>query len=265
MVQPLIVETALETSSGLFPGPPDLSLLIPIYNEQEALIPNLRTLLLFLQDKDLDAEIILGSNGSTDATVEIGRMVEAVRPGRIRFFHIDSRGAVGEVFKKAVDLVSAPVLISVDMDLSVDLEFITRALDLLQTSDLIVGSKKSGTQSRSIVRLLGSKLFIACARALLRLPCDDYSIGAKAYRVTPIRPLLQGLSKDTNYVLDVLCGAQKAGLRIEVIPIDCSDWRSSKFRLFREALTRFLYLFRLWICELDKSGKAHHKTCQVIR
>ena len=75
--------------------PPALSLVIPVYNEQDTLIPNLRKLLFFFRDKGIDAEIIIGSNGSTDATVEIGRMIESIRPGRIGFFHLSSRGAVG--------------------------------------------------------------------------------------------------------------------------------------------------------------------------
>jgi glycosyltransferase involved in cell wall biosynthesis len=241
-----IVQTEFETSYD-FRGPPALSLVLPVYNEQDILVANLGKLLLFFQDKGLDAEIIFGSNGSTDATVEIGTIIETIRPGRIRFFHINSRGAVGDVFKKAAELVSAPVLITMDMDLSVDLEFITTALDMLKTCDLIVGSKKSGIQNRSSVRYLGSKLFILFANTLLRLPWDDYSIGAKGYNVSSVRPLLRGLSKDTNYVLDLLFRAQRAGLRIEVLPITCSDWRKSHFRLFREALTRFSYLFRLWI------------------
>ncbi|MGA2403030.1 MAG: hypothetical protein ABSG91_15210, partial [Syntrophobacteraceae bacterium] len=81
-----------------------------------------------------------------------------------------------------------------------------------------------------------------------------YSIGAKAYRVSSVRPLLPGMSHDTNYVLDLLCRAQRAGLSIEVLPIACSDWRKSRFRLFREALTRFFYLFHLWI---GKSKSPH--------
>ncbi len=105
------------------------------------------------------------------------------------------------------------------------------------------------------MRLLRSKLFILCARVLLRLPYDDYSIGAKAYRVSSVRPLLPGMSEDTNYVLDLLSRAQRAGLRIEVLPIACSDWRKSRFRLFREALTRFLYLFRLWIWQIGNSSR----------
>jgi hypothetical protein len=140
-----------------------------------------------------------------------------------------------------------------NMDLSVDLEFITSALDLLRTADIVVGSKKSGAQSRSSVRLLGNKLFILCTEIFLRLPYDDYSIGAKAYRVSSVRPLVPGMSNDTSYVLDLLFRAQRAGITIEVLPIACSDWRRSRFRLFREALTRFLYLFRLWI---GKSGTA---------
>lgn len=239
-------------NSHVFPGPPQLCIAIPLYNEQDILIPNLRKLLLFLQDRGLDAEIILGSNGSTDATVEIGRMVEAIRPERISFFHVKSRGDVGRVFKIAAALVSAPVLISMDMDLSVDLEFITRAWDLLRTCDLVVGSKKSGAQSRSFVRRLGSELFILCARVLLRLAYDDYSIGAKAYKVSSVRPLLRGISDGTDYVLDLLCRAKNSGLKIEVLPIACADWRKSRFRLFREALTRFLYLFRLWFGKLKR-------------
>ncbi len=230
--------------------PPVLSILVPLYNEQETLIPSLRKLLLFLQAEGLDAEIILGSNGSTDATVEICRTIATVLPWPIRFFHINNRGAVGLVFKMAAELVSSPLVISMDIDLSVDLEFITRAVELLEKCDLVVGSKKCGTQSRSPLRLLGSNLFILCARVLLRLPYDDYSIGAKAYRVSSIRPLLRGISNDTNYVLDLLCGARRAGLKIEVYPIACEDWRTSRFKLLREALVRFAYLFRLWIGKL---------------
>jgi glycosyltransferase involved in cell wall biosynthesis len=235
--------------------PPALSILLPLYNEQETLIPSLRKLLLFLRDEGFDAEIILGSNGSTDATPEICRIIASVLPGRISFFHINSRGAVGLVFKMAAELVSSPIMISMDIDLPVDLEFITRALELLKSCDLVVGSKKCGTQSRSPLRLLGSNLFILCARVLLRLPYDDYSIGAKAYRVASVRPLLHGISNDTNYVLDLLCRARRAGLRIEVWPIACADWRTSRFRLLREALVRFAHLFRLWIVKLKERSR----------
>ncbi|MHC1726577.1 MAG: glycosyltransferase [Syntrophobacteraceae bacterium] len=226
--------------------PPGMSILIPLYNEEKTLIASLRKLLFFLHDAKLDAEIILGSNGSTDATAEIGRMIAKTWPERIKFFHIEKRGMVGEVFKLSARMASSPFLISLDVDLSVGLEFIPKALELLQTNHIVVGSKQSGAQSRSPVRLFGSNLYIFFVQVLLGLPFDDYSIGAKAYRLETARQLMPGISGDTNYVLDLLCRAQRGGFKTAVIPIACSDWRRSRFRLFREALVRFLYLFRVW-------------------
>ena len=62
-------------SSHRYSALPDLTILIPLYNEQEILISNVRKLLLFLQEAGVDAEVILASNGSTDATALIGNML----------------------------------------------------------------------------------------------------------------------------------------------------------------------------------------------
>ncbi len=231
----------------------DLSILIPLYNEQEILIPNLRRILLFLERRGLNAEILLGSNGSDDSTVPIGTALQQENPGLIRFFHLEKRGCVGRIFKIALEIASSPFLITLDADLSVDLEFIPKALGVLQGHDIAVGSKQAGYQSRSVLRLLGSHLFIFCAQKLLGLEYDDYSIGAKGYRVEAAKMLAPGVSEDTNYVLDLLCKAQLKNLKIATVPIDCADWRSSRFRLLREALIRFLHLFRLCIISFRKT------------
>lgn len=226
---------------------PRFSILIPLYNEERCLVPNLRRLLAFLAQRGLHAEILLGSNGSTDATVSIMEMLRQAAPETIHAFHIEERGLVGRVFAMAARMASSPFLISIDADLSVDLEFIPNALALLEGCDIVVGSKQSGRQKRSVVRLLGSRLFILCAQALLGLQYDDYSIGAKGYRLEQARPLLAGISEDTGYVLDILYKAHRGGLCVAVLPVACTDWRKSRFRLLREGLVRFSHLFRVWI------------------
>lgn len=224
----------------------DVTILIPLFNEEECLVPNTRLLLRFLADRNLNGEIILGSNGSTDNTISLARQMEREHPETIRFFHLPRRGAVGSVFQRAAAMASSQVLVSMDMDLSVDLEFIPRAVSLLERNALVVGSKQSGSQLRSLWRLAGSGAFIFCAQALLRLPYDDYSLAAKAYRLDAVRPWLDRLSHDTNYVLDLVYLCHHAHLPISVLPVACEDWRTSRFRLGREAVVRFSYLFSLW-------------------
>ncbi|MCE5336387.1 MAG: glycosyltransferase family 2 protein [Desulfobacteraceae bacterium] len=235
---------------------PDLSILIPLYNEQDILVPNVCTLLRFLSARGLDAQVLLGSNGSTDATTHLGAMLQETLPRTVAFFHIRERGEVGRIFKLAIPRAASPFLICMDADLSVDLDFIPKTLKLLDQSDIVVGSKQSGSQSRSGLRRLASTLFIRCAQAVLGLPYDDYSIGAKGYRIDAVTALLPVLADDTNYVLDLLKGAKGNGLRISVLPTACADWRRSRFRLFREGLVRFRYLAGLWVRERKKAKPA---------
>ncbi len=226
--------------------PPDFTVLIPVYNEEECLIANVETLLRFFRNRGLQGEIILGSNGSTDATVVLGTLLGRNDALPVRFFHLERRGTVGVVFRKALELASSPILISMDMDLSVDLEFIPKTLDLSRHADVVVGSKQAGCQQRSAWRRLGSGLFILCAQLLLGLPYDDYSLGAKAYRIDRVKPLAEGISEDTNYVLEIICRSRQAGLSIAVLPVACRDYRKSRFNLLKEAVVRFSHLFRTW-------------------
>lgn len=231
-------------------SPPDVTILIPLYNEAAELTTNLILLMLFLKRHRLRAEIILGSNGSDDGTEILGPMIEEAIPDEVRFFHVQERGVVGEVFQRAVQMASSPYLLSLDADLSVGLEFIPRALDSLHKNDLVIGSKRSGSQNRTLMRRLGSTSFILCAQTLLRLPYDDFSIGAKGYRVDRIRDKVNGLSPDTNYVLEVLHRCREAGFSIAVLPVACEDWRKSRFNLTREAIARFSHLFRFWLSSI---------------
>ncbi len=239
---------------------PDFSILVPLFNEEETLIGGIRKLLVFLEDNGLDAEILLGSNGSTDATPLIGKLLEDAQPGRIRFFHIDQRGHVGRVFRIAAEMAATPLLISMDVDMSIDPIFIATALGLLEKNHIVIGSKLAGFQVRSLARSAGSEFYILCAQALLGLPYEDYSIGAKAYRLDAVKPLLEGISDDTNYVLDILCAAGRGGLKVATAPVDCRDLRSSRFRLLREVLVRFLHLLRVFFrehgngCPTPKAG-----------
>lgn len=223
---------------------PRVTLFMPLYNEEECLISHVFKIINTFSENGLTGEIILGSNGSTDHTSLIGPILEEAFPGRVRFFHIPRRGAVGAAFCRAAALAASPHLITMDADLPVGLDFIPRALALLSDHTLVIGSKQAGTQRRSVCRRVGSGLFIAAARMLLRLPYDDYSVGAKAYRLAALRPWLNRLSADTNYVLEITAFCHNASLPVAVLPVSCTDWRRSRFNLLREAFLRFSHLFR---------------------
>lgn len=227
------------------PSTTPFTVAIPVYNEEAILVPNTERLLAFLDGLGRDYEIIIGSNGSTDSTTAIGVDLSR-RFARVSFFHVPERG-VGHAFRGFIDRARHPFLVSADMDLSVDLSFIPAALDLLDTHDIVVGSKKLGHQKRSWLRKFGSDLFLRIARLLLGMAYEDYSIAAKAYRLDTVRRFKDRINDGSSYVIEICFLTQRSGGRVIQIPVSCEDWRASKFNLMNEAVYKYTHLLRLWL------------------
>jgi glycosyltransferase involved in cell wall biosynthesis len=217
---------------------------IPVYNEEDILEANTARLVEHLRARGEPFEIILGSNGSTDRTVALGERLEAEWP-EVRFFHLPKPG-VGLAFRHIARHASYDALVSLDMDLSVDLAFVDEAVRQLTDHDIVVGSKFTGRQQRSWFRRLGSGLFVALASTLLDIEFVDFSIGAKAYRLSAIRPYASLVSEGSAYVLDLVYYVHRDGGRVVQVPVSCEDHRESKFHLGREAVHKFANLGRLW-------------------
>jgi len=223
----------------------DLTLIIPVINEGNILEENTRKLEAFMDSQGVDYEIIICSNGSTDDTVGVG---EKLIGDRLRFSHLKDRG-VGLAFRKMVEEASSEKIISVDMDLSIDLNFIPEAYGLLDEYNLVVGSKKMGEQERSFFRLLASNVFIYLVRLLMGLDYRDYSIAAKGYRRSDIIKHLSLIDHGSSYVVELIYHVKKRGGEIIEVPVSCHDTRKSKFNIYNESIYRLKNLLTLWFRE----------------
>jgi glycosyltransferase involved in cell wall biosynthesis len=222
-----------------------VTVFIPVYNEESIIEANLKGLVSFLDGLGLDYEVLVGSNGSTDATVSMLEHVSGDLPV-VRFFHLSKKG-VGAAFKEGVKKSTFDYLVTVDMDLSISLSFIPKACSLLESHDLVIGSKITGEQNRSALRKAASGAFIALARLLLGIGFHDYSIAAKAYRKDVVERYLPQMDDLTFYVVEVVFRAHRDGMRITEVPVSCCDLRGSRFNLVHEGFYKFGKLFMLWL------------------
>lgn len=224
-----------------------LTVFIPVYNEEAVLEANLRTLFRFLDGFGAPCEVLVASNGSTDATVGILEKIAVDLP-RLRFFHLPEKG-VGAAFKEGVRMGSFEYLVTVDMDLSINLDFILQAHELLGSHELVIGSKITGDQQRSALRKAASGAFIALAKSLLGIGFHDYSIAAKAYRRDMVERYIHRMDDLTFYVVQLVFHAHRDGARIIEVPVSCRDTRGSRFNLLHEGFYKFGKLFLLWLRE----------------
>ncbi|MBN1502083.1 glycosyltransferase family 2 protein [Candidatus Woesearchaeota archaeon] len=227
----------------------DFTIFIPVYNEELILEKNIARLIDYLNKLNSKYEIIIGSNGSTDKTNEIGSRLQK-QHNRLTFFSLPEKG-VGKAFKKGVELAKSDKIISLDMDLSVEIDFVEKALELFnQGNDIIIGSKQVGEQKRSFARLFLSSGFIFLTQLLLGIHYTDYSLAAKAYKREHLLKYIGRIDHGTGYVYQMIYYAKKDNKKVIEIPVKCHDVRESRFNIVSEIFYRFFNLFKVWFNSL---------------
>lgn len=222
-----------------------ITIIIPVYNEEVLIIQNALKLVKYMDQLSVKYEIIIGSNGSTDGTIKKGKFL-AKENKQIIFFHIDKKG-VGDIFKRSIKKSKYPIILSLDMDLSIDLNFIKESLDLSRDYDIVIGSKSMGEQDRSFLRKIPSYVFTVMVKLLLGIRFNDYSMAAKLYKKDVIKKYSYIIDSGTSYVIGIIYLAFKGGYNIIEIPVKCFDKRKSKFNIINEIFYRFFGLLKLWL------------------
>jgi glycosyltransferase involved in cell wall biosynthesis len=226
-----------------------LSIMIPVYNEEEILVKNTKRLIKFLNKLQVPYEILLCDNGSTDDTPNFGRKLQSRFPRKVKFLAIQENKSVGLAFKKMVEAASFNNLISLDMDLTINFEyFIPKCLELLKSNSMVIGSKMA-KQKRPFYRKMVSNIFIFLVKIFLGLEFSDYSIGAKGYRKDHIIDKIDAIDRGTFYVINLVYFLKEKNFKIAEIPVEVYDVRKSRFNIFQDATYRGINLLNFWFCE----------------
>lgn len=219
-----------------------LSVLIPVYNEEELIEQSALRIHDHLSRSQIDHEVIVTSNGSNDRTVEIGRRLES----QYSWFRLKDlpEKSVGKAFVTGVREARGEFVVSMDADLSVELTFLDFAHELLKHAGMVVGSKTMGRQRRSFFRVFASQFYIFFTYLLFDLTISDYSMAAKAFRRESILPALDHLDSWTGYTFELALFLHGRNEKIIQVGVDCDDRRPSRFRLLHEGFYRYAHLYR---------------------
>lgn len=213
---------------------PEISFVIPIYNEQAILHAAVVDLRQRLAPHGLRYEIILAENGSRDRTVEIARELCARYP-ELRLEQSQTPN-YGQALRQGIARARGELVICEEIDLC-DVDFHLAALRLLrgQEADFVVGSKlTSGARdARPWLRHGASVLYTSVLRVLFDFRGTD-THGLKAFRRELVLPLLQACRVERDvFASELLIRAYRAPLRVVEIPVRTVEKRPPSIDLWR--------------------------------
>jgi len=167
---------------------PDLSIIVPLYNEEDNVRPLFEAIAEALAPLPVTAELLLVDDGSQDAT--FARALELPRDGKPKLRLIKLRRNYGQTAAMAAGIEHARgrILVTMDGDLQNDPRDIPRFLaEIDKGYDLVVGWRKARKDHWS--RVLPSKVANRLIGWITGVPIKDNGCSLKAYRAELIKEI----------------------------------------------------------------------------
>jgi glycosyltransferase involved in cell wall biosynthesis len=167
----------------------DLSIAIPLYNEDESLPHLMEWIERVMQANNYSYEVIMVDDGSTDDSWEViqtlSKKNNAIKGIRFQRNYGKS-AALNEAFKAA----TGDVIITMDADMQDSPDEIPelRRMVLEDGFDIVSGWKKK-RYDNTLTKNIPSKLFNAAARRSSGIKLNDFNCGLKAYKKKVVKSI----------------------------------------------------------------------------
>ena len=229
----------------------NLTILIPLLNEEESLQELYTWILKVMQSNNYSYEILFLDDGSTDNSWTIIENFAATNPNvkGIRFMkNFGKSQALHAGFAQA----KGDVIITMDADLQDSPDEIPGLYNMIteQKYDLVSGWKKKRYDS-VVAKNLPSKLFNWAARKTSGVELNDFNCGLKAYKNVVVKNI--EVSGEMHRYIPVL--AKNAGfgkIGEKVVQHQARKYGETKFGMDR-FINGFLDLITIWF--LSRFGK----------
>ena len=222
----------------------ELSIIIPLLNEEESIRPLFKWILKALQGKVSSLEVIFIDDGSTDGSWEIIQTL-AKEYNEVKAISFTKNYGKSQALNAGFKAAKKKYVATLDCDLQDSPEELPRMVQTLRDNnlDLISGWKKKRFDSL-LFKNLPSKLFNWAARKVSSIKLHDFNCGIKVYRKNVIKNIdVHGEMHRYIPVLASQVGFYKIGE--QVVQHRARQYGKTKFgadRFFKG----FLDLITLW-------------------
>jgi cellulose synthase/poly-beta-1,6-N-acetylglucosamine synthase-like glycosyltransferase len=240
---------------------PQLSVVIPVYNEEPIVEAALRRYHAELSALGRPFEMIVAANGCRDSTVPIVLELATGLPGLVVLESPDPD--YGRALRQGILAARGDIVVCDEIDLC-DIGFVKRALRRLDHDecDFVVGSKAmvGARDRRPLTRRAATRVINGLLWATLGFQGTD-THGLKAFLRAAVLPVVDACVVDKDlFASELVIRAGRAGLRMQEIPIELEEQRSPPIHLVKRVPRVLRDLGRLVVAvRLDRGGRRARK------
>ena len=195
-----------------------VTVIVPCYNEQDAIVNTVRRLNETLRSADRDFEVLIVNDGSTDYTTAKLRMYHKVEG--LRILSNDRNRGYGYSIKRAVAQAKYETIVIVDADGTYPIEHIDQLVRQLDHADMVVGARTAPGACIPLTRRPAKWALRKLASYLAETHIPDLNSGLRVMKRSLIRKFLPLLPDGFSFTTTITLAMLTHGHEVSYVPID---------------------------------------------
>jgi glycosyltransferase involved in cell wall biosynthesis len=217
-------------SSEAFAPELDVSIILPVYNEAEHLVQEVRRVRAAMDASEYSYEIIVVDDGSADNSAEVASQIEG-----IRFLHFLQNRGSGSARKAGTKAARGRVTVWTDVDMTYPNDTIPALVKELEGYDQVVGARTSEEGTVKALRVPAKWLIRRLAQFLTGTKIPDLNSGFRAFRTDVARQYLNQLPVGFSCVTTITMTFLASGYSVKYVPIEYAKRAGeSKFHWYKD-------------------------------
>ncbi len=209
LIQEDVVETRVAVREQF------ISVIIPAYNEEEAIAGDLSKTLECMDASGYDYEVIVVDDGSTDRTADIVRQFPRVR----LLQHARNRGT-GAATNTAVRAARGEIIAMTDGDGTYPVQDIPRLLQYMDEYDMVVGARTKEAGTMKVLRTPAKWFIRSLASYLTETPIPDLNSGLRVFKKSLALKFMHLLPRGHSWVSTITLAHLADDYQVKFVPID---------------------------------------------
>jgi polyisoprenyl-phosphate glycosyltransferase len=238
---PEMNETPVGRPEGTDGPVPDVSIVLPVYNEKGHLRAEIDRIGESMDASPYSYEIIVVDDGSNDGSAEALRAIEGIR--LIQF--VQNRGS-GAARKAGTAAARGAIVVWTDVDMTYPNNEIPRLVKELDGWDQVVGARTSEQGTAKLARVPAKWMIRRLASYLVETPIPDLNSGMRAFRADVARQYLHLLPSGFSHVTTITMAFLSNGYSVKYMPIEYSPRAGeSKFHWWKDTKLYLMQVVRM--------------------
>jgi glycosyltransferase involved in cell wall biosynthesis len=195
----------------------NLSIIIPVFNEQEGLTKTIREMDDLLENPEFEIEIIFVNDASTDKSSEI---LQGLAGRSYKVLHHETNRGYGAALKTGIKSASSEYICIADADGTYPYSEIPHLAQAMSSGySMVVGARTGDTVKIPLLRRLPKWILNKLVNYLTGVTVPDINSGLRVMRKEDVERFLNILPDGFSFTTTITLAMHTSGYQIKYIPI----------------------------------------------